>query len=492
MKKTKYPSETSTSLNIKSFSKGINTSLDRTKIPIDYAYDIKNFSFENGILKEGIGFSELIDSLSTQDTTSLKRDFETLGEIEKVFHFYIYNQNTNKREDKLIFINHELKVYYISLYEQPLTLNSIRNISFKQTPIATQYRLNGEDVMIFSSLSDNMYVWNGREEPYEVLDAPKISSMALHYERLFVTVDGEKSSIWFSDDLDPTNWSISLDEAGFIDLIDERGALLKVVSFFDYLYVFREYGISRITAYGNQHNFSVSNLYVSSGKIYENSVCVCGDKIIFLAEDGLYKFDGVDTIKILDNISNNLTKQTSSNISSCYYNGKYYLSCNYNFLDQGINNALLEIDINKYKLTNITFGVSIKYITCINTEKYSGIIAISKLNNSNNSYVTEINKTGKFLDNTLEKTWTSPISDIEKIQNIKTLKKIFLQTSTPIIITIFHDNKETIINFPGSLFPQTKRVCIPLINFGFKISCKEKSCSIKNIRFLFSSVNGRV
>ena len=109
-----------------------------------------------------------------------------------------------------------------------------------------------------------MVVWDGVSDPYEVLDAPKISSMALHYERLFATVDGEKNSVWFSDDLDPTNWSMSLDEAGFIELIDERGALLKVVSFLDYIYIFREYGISRLTAYGDQTSFSVSNLFVSS------------------------------------------------------------------------------------------------------------------------------------------------------------------------------------------------------------------------------------
>lgn len=490
MAKTRYPNESKFFLSINSFDNGVNTLADRSKTAIEYAYDIKNFSFYDGNLKQGVGFCDFISQLKSNNT-SLKRDIDAIGSIEKVFHFYIYNKDTNSREDKLIIINHELTIYYISLFDENPELKSIRNITFTSIPVAKQYRLNGEDVMIFSSITDNMIVWNGKDLPYEVLDAPKISSMEIHYERLFVTVDGEKSAVWFSDDLDPTNWSINLDDAGFIELIDERGALLKVVSFCDYLYVFRENGISRISAYGDQKNFSVSNLYVSTGKIYENSVCVCGDKIIFLASDGLYKFDGLNTTKILNNISKNLAFQTNELVCSCYHNGSYYLACKYKFFDEDTpshNNALLQIDINKYQIKNLCGNIEIKNLLSLKSDDFQGVLAVVRSINEQDFCLSLINNDGCYFGEPFNKTWTSPISNLNGIQHQKTLKKIFLDAENETILTIYHDNKTTEILCKNTTI---KRVNIPLINFGFKLSSNQKDCNIKNLKFMFGSTNRR-
>ena len=110
--------------------------------------------------------------------------------------------------------------------------------------------------------------------------------MCVHGERLFLTDSSNHNSLWFSDDFDPTNWNVSLSEAGFIDMIGEKGRLLKVISFGGYIYVFRSYGITRVTAYGNQKSFSVADLFVSSGKIRGESITVCGDCVLFFASDG--------------------------------------------------------------------------------------------------------------------------------------------------------------------------------------------------------------
>lgn len=196
-----------------------------------------------------------------------------------------------------------------------------------------------------------MYVWDGVNAPYRVENAPDITSMALHYERLFVTVDGEKNAVWFSDDLDPTNWDASLAGGGFIQLIDERGSLNRVISYGGYVYVFRDYGISRITAFGAQTEFSVSNLFVSSGRIYPGSVALCGDTVLFLAEDGLYAFDGVSTVKMLKNLDGLFKNGERS--CSYYADGKYYLAFAREETDGKIgcetgayvNNALLVLDL---------------------------------------------------------------------------------------------------------------------------------------------------
>lgn len=500
MSQINYPKETSFSLNIESFHKGINTSKDENITSFDYATNLYNFSFDSGILKTGLGFNNLLSEILTENEyKNISNEFESIGSIEKIFHFYLYNQETLTRDDKLIFINSEQKFYYINLFDNDRKLNFLRNIYFSSSPSALRYRLNGQDVMIFSSTTDNMVVWDGYNEPYEVLDAPKISSMCLHYERLFATVDGEKNSIWFSDDLDPTNWSLSLDEAGFIELIDERGALLKVVSFCDYIYIFREHGISRLSAYGNHENFSVSNLFVSTGEIYADSVCVCGDEIIFLASDGLYKFDGVSTVKILTNIENNISNIKTQKATSCYYNGKYYLACKFKF-DEDLedcensfySNSLLEIDINSHKLLNLTHDVNFKFLTSITSEKLEGIIAITNNKNKVNFQPTLINSSGKYLNYPLQKIWASPTSGLNDTYKLKTLKKISIQTETDIFITIYHDEYESKLYFKGSNFPTTKRTNLQCNTFKFKIEAPKAEANIKNLKFDFISTDGRL
>lgn len=499
MKKIYYPPESSISIQIPSFEKGIDSSVNENLLSMNYAVDLKNFSFSDGGLKDGLGFDNFFNFLTKEETlTTLKNDINAIGSLEKVFHFYIYNQETNTREDKLILVNSQHKIYYINIYDTEPVLQSLRNITFSSSPLAVRYRLNGEDVIILTSETDNMVVWNGKDQPYQVLDAPRISSMALHYERLFVTVDGEKNSIWFSDDLDPTNWSLSLEDAGFIQLLDERGALLKVVSFCDYVYIFREYGISRLSAYGNQNNFSVSNLFVSSGKIYAESVCVCGDVIMFLASDGLYKFDGISTVKILDNISKNISNINKNNLSACYYNGSYFLACKYKFYDSNdsdlvnnYNNSLIEIDIDTNKLKNITYGVEIQFITTFQCDKISGVLVLAKTKEDNNFTLTKLSNSCKFLNMNLCKEWLSPISSVGNVDNHKTLKRIYVETSNPINIDIYTENKTYTLSFTKSNKSICKRVNIPLHKFRFKIRSSSTNCLIHSLKFVFNTTQSR-
>ena len=453
---------------------------------MDYAIQIQNFSFDTGALKEGNGFDNLFKYIAKPE------DMANIGSLEKCFYFYKFNQTTLLREDKLIFVSQNLEVYYLNLYAQNKQISKLRNVKFTSIPVCARYRLNGEDVIIFSSETDNMLVWDGTNTPYEVLDAPHISSMQVHYERLFATVDGEKNSIWFSDDLDPTNWSLSLDEAGFIELIDERGALLKVVSFLDYIYIFREHGISRLSAFGDQTQFQVSNLFVSSGKIIPSSVCVCGDKILFLASDGLYKFDGVDTVKILSNIADGFIGCDNQKAISCFHESSYFLACNFQDKNKTISNTLLEIDSETYKLKNITTGVEIKDLLSISYGETSGVVAITKASAENAFSLSFIVKNGKYFSNSLKKCWKSPTSDLGNSYEEKVLRRIFVQSDKPIKINVFADDKEYVYSFDSSSSLCVKDCVINLHNFAFMIETDQDTCNIKNLKFEFKKLKRRV
>ena len=483
--KTSFPSTKKSNLSIPSFEKGISLKYDKNLTNFNYASEIENFSFETGALTGGLGFENIFKQFAKPDEIStLSSDLKNVGDIEKIFYFYKYNNTLSQKQDKLVFVSGNHQIYFVDLQAQNKQLSFLRNIKFSSTPEAIRYRLNGEDVLIFTSENDNMVVWDGTNAPYEVLDAPHISSMAVHFERLFATVDGEKNSIWFSDELDPTEWSISLDEAGFIELVDERGALNKVVSFHDYVYIFRDNGISRLSAFGNQSQFSICNMFVSSGKIYPKSVCVCGDKIIFLSSDGLYKFDGVDTIKILENIESGFAGKDNINATACFFGSSYFLACNFQNNSDFLG-TLLEIDTENYALKSVVKGYDFKHICAIQSDKINGVVAILKKPQENAFYCGFIVKNGSYFDISTKKVWKSQTSNIGDTFKEKVLRRIFVQTDTPILIRVFDGNKHHVFNFNSSKKTCMKTCIIPLIDFSFEIECNTSECNIKKLKFEF-------
>ena len=498
--KTKFLKPQNISLTIPSFDKGLNQSIDSSLLSMEYAIKYKNFSNKDACLKNGIGYENIGEKLADfNDRSTLALDINNVQGFIKSFYFYKFDDINGVRDDKLILISKSLQIYYINLFDQSKTLYKISGITFTSVPVATRYRLNGENVIIFSIETDNMLIWNGDQAPYEVLDAPKISSMAVHYERLFATTNGEKNAIWFSDDLDPTNWTLSLDEAGFIELIDDRGALLKVVSFLDYVYIFREYGISRLTAFGDQTQFSVHNLFVSSGKIYEDSVCICGDKIFFLASDGIYKFDGVDTVKIFNFLQNGFTAPLNQYCTSCYSNGCYYLACNFiqdNENDESSKsfaNTLFEIDVNTLKILNITGDIYFKHLLSFNKDSNSYVIAQVNNNSESDIFIPALlTNNSKYFGSNITKLWKSPTSNLGDIYHQKLLKNIIIETKGEITLTIYTDGTSHTFTIQGSTKPKRLSCALPLYDFAFSISSSSSVCDIKNLRFEFSKLKRRV
>lgn len=112
---------------------------------------------------------------------------------------------------------------------------------------------------------------------------------AQHYERLF-TANGYR--VRYSRALNFWDWRESPRNAGFLDLPAEGGNIIAMVSYKEKLYLFRERGISQLRALGDPMNFKAITIPFSCGKIIPHSVVNCGEKILFLTDNGLYAFNG--------------------------------------------------------------------------------------------------------------------------------------------------------------------------------------------------------
>lgn len=436
-------------LKISNFFKDANCDVDEASLPIDVPKISYNFRHNNGALKTGIGFEELKLLNSESSTTEHTLTFvNTPTAINKVWLYPYYNTLT-KEKDNILLISADDKLFYCELVSSaPIIYDILNEVTFTSIPNAIYYNLNGEDVMLVTSETDGMLVYHPINVNSLLSNAPKITSMCKHYDRIFAIQSGKRTQLVYSDNLDPTNWTES--ETKHIDMSDEKGALIKVVNFNDYVYIFKEYGVSKLSAYGSQSDFAISDLFVTSGKIFANSVCLCGDKIIFLAKDGLYSFNGYSSSKISTTFEGLFKGIDNENCCSAYFNGKYYLAAKLAFDDSEtvgcesysdgfVNNALLEYDM-KTGAIEIVRGVDIKSMCAIEYGKTNKLVFA--FNGEYKNKLAQLANNGKLFSTNLKKAWFSAFSNFGYPAKQKKIKKINLLSKQPCKVVVRTDKFE--------------------------------------------------
>lgn len=263
-------------------------------------------------------------------TRSAKLDFETglsypiprfSNNVSGVYQYEYSNEGTP--DDRLLvhLSNGELYCLYVDRDDRDahLLATSVWTIHG-----AFSYRLGSEDVMIIASNS-GFYIL--RDDKLELVEnAPDVRHFCLHRERAFGATESEPYKLWFTSNLDPSDWTVSPDGGGYIEFSKDNGRIKRVVSFLGYVYVFREYGIERISTYADQTDFEVLTIYSSTDRLYHNTVTVCGEKIVFLSEKGLHVFDGVNVNKISGIIEPEDFRGKGDKAVATYYKGNYMLS----------------------------------------------------------------------------------------------------------------------------------------------------------------------
>lgn len=433
---------------INSFANGINAKLDHAVLPFSVAEYAFNFCFSSGVLSQGYGIekSQMIEQIPIQN--------------ESVMAVWVYNRAVPDPCDFVMLATKNGDVYFKKNGTQD-EFKILDGITLTSMPITRQYRLNGDDVIIVTTPTDGMFVWDGTKSVQKIESAPLITSMAIHFERLFVTTADTPDSVWFSEDLDPTNFGTDLDEGGFIDFVDERGRPMAALSYINYVYIFREYGISRLTAYGAQEEFGTSNLFVSSGKIYSNTISLCGDSVVFLASDGLYAFDGMTTQKILDNLTALILP--SEHATALFANGKYYLSLQMDFgqdyafdnnddnnngdngdsngeLQNTRNNAMLVVDMSSGEYT-ISRGFDISQFVYF--AKNNQVLAVCS-----DGKVGQVVPCGHLFGHALQKVWRIGKSDLGDTKS-KNIRQLDIDTRHDISIVLHTDTSTKTLKIKG-------------------------------------------
>lgn len=263
----------------------------------------ENCDCSDGKLRPGIGWKD----------AGLSADLTKLTFPPELFVFLPAAKNG---EEKLLTVNEQGKIYrfdetggtFVYLYQ-----------SFTLPCKAFElYGADGTPKVAFCTHS-GVWLYDGADE--FTLAGPAVSSVGcIFHERLFVAA-GEK--VYYSAPMDPENWEDSADEGGFIGFPSDDGEFVGAEVLNESVCLFRERGIVVLSAGGAGRDFSARMPGYGGGRIFGESVRAFGNRIVFLAEDGLYAFDGWTAEKICQEVT--VFPDRKGQVKSGIASGKYLL-----------------------------------------------------------------------------------------------------------------------------------------------------------------------
>lgn len=435
-----------------------------------------NFQVNDGALKTGLGFKDIEvpaseDDLETLHTYNLS--LANLTEIKSLDSFRFKDIEDDRFYYHLNAVGQDDKIYICPLIDElgfPIAKSDVQLTGLVSS---CPYRLQDFDCILY--FVDAGMVYSSAYNTVVCSNVPTLLSCVVHYDKFFGITNTNRNELIYQSNLNLIEYEE--DDNSVIEFLDQRGSFNKLVAFNDYVYLFREYGITRISEYSTKDDFSFTHYYTSSSKIYENSICVCGDKVYFMSRDGLHTFNGTSVNKICEEYDSYFKNLDNTNCTSCCCDGKYYLATRCKFDDDLTlgceteqnfkNNVLFEIDIETGKVEMLR-GVDIKKIIAVDIPFFSKVVAC--FNGSNCGHIGELTHNGKIFNSVTNKVWKSFNTDFGYKGKEKRIKEIILTTTNPCEVEIISNDESKTYSFEGKDYEQ--RISANVVGKNFQIVFK--------------------
>lgn len=492
LKKHKKTSEKNLVFSI--FGNGVVSNEDDLISKSNECKSFYNLSISDGALKTGLGFKDFEAPIS-YDAPDVTHPFlisDHIDEIGGIWLFRWFNPDVDRFIYEIFMTDSQNVIWGIPLedeFEGDVYVKTRRLVS--EPTFECQYRVNNVDGLYFFS-NDGMVIVSATGEMI-VEDVPALISCVVHYDNFFGITNTNRNTLIYTTNLNIQEWSE--EQSSTIEFLDNRGSFNKLIAFNDYVYLFREYGITKISIYTSKDDFSFTHLYTSSSKIYEKSVCVCGDKVFFMTRDGLYAFNGSSVTKIVEQYDVYFKNLNNNNCSSACLNGKYYFATKCDFNDGEIvgcegenyvNNVLFEIDIETYQV-RVFRGVDIKKLLAVDNGFMSKLCAC--FHNTYKNRLAELTFDGQTFGVPSEKKWKSFVTDLSYQGKRKKVKEILLSTKFDLEVEIASDEETKSFKFLGSEVEQRLSVSVYGKNFQFIFKTNEQNCEVKKPMIVFDVVS---
>ena len=365
-----------------------------------------------------------------------------LKAIKGITSFRQYFPESGDTVYRILLFGDDKKVYINELLTGDELLYDTYNLEFDEAPITLSFKKNDADAIILAD-KNKMMIWKTNFSPYHVPDVPVITSMCMNDGVLFCTIKEPGFKIWYATDLDAENVGNISNNSGYISLDDDLGDAKKIITFDEDVYIFREYGISKINYL--QKEITVSQIYRSNSRILENTVYVCGNLIMFMTFDGIYTFNGtrvnktdIDIKNLLDGMNSNATASSISHY--------YFLALRLKYNDKAttdlddveyVNNSVLVVDTEDLSF-HIMRGIDVLQFHPVKTDVFEKLLVCC--NTKNKDKLQEIcydcNNNSK-----IYKRWQS--ANLTERDNNKLITNLTVDASKDVTFTFDYDTNQT-------------------------------------------------
>ena len=452
MMKTKYPAVNTIVLQIKDFKKGLDAFTNQNVLDHNYSVDCYNLDFRSGALTEGLGFSNLTfpssEEEGCQENASQYCDAHSATNFYKIAHYVDYSTDENKRTDKLVLLTKANEFLYGRIISTYPTITRLTDVTFESKPKTCNLAIGNYKYIFFFGTDQPLRAWdNHTYGTITYSNAPNITDFCMHNGCGVGIVGKERDNIRI-DTLALNQWNGNTAFDGVnVTLDSDRGYANKLLSFKDYVFVLRDYGITRVAYNQSSKTYAINNLLFSGSRIYGDTACICGDKGLVLCKDGIYQFDNISAKKIDLKINQFFKGATNKWAVAAFKDGIYYLACRLNFGDSERvgcennnykNNALVALDVatNQYQILR---GYDINDLCAIQYKSCDKVLASFESNY--NLSIGQIDNSGLQFGSVMRRLWMSPLSDLGHPDKQKLVKEISIFTKYKIKITIFSEKE---------------------------------------------------
>ncbi len=416
---------------------GIDAATEQETLPLGYASYGYNVRMNGGALTQGYGVGyAMINGRYLPGMLSV-------GEaIKKLFLYKRFDRATGTRDDRLIVLSDNEKIYQANLttdtvFQEINATLGTDNLTFLNC------EHNGADVLWISDDHGHLILYDGTNAVVES-DTPYFSDACVYNGRVFATSGRGNNVLRFSAEGDPTEWS-EAEGAGTVTFPDEGGKILRAVQFKETLLVFREYGVWRYVGYPHSSVYTLERIYATERPIKAKSVCVCGDRVIFVTGNGFYAYNGSSVSRVFMGLFPLV--DSLDDCAGCCFDNKYYFAFQMKKDEETVgdeaetfrNNAFLAIGTDE-KFLSVTRGADVRDFVPVSVGSETALLCVF-----GGSYhpldIGMVTDSGKVFSTPLKKKWRSPKTTLEKLSRDKFLRKIYLMANGAMTLTVDADGK---------------------------------------------------
>lgn len=413
---------------------------------------IYNFDSKSGALKCGKGFRRFTlptkNEIDSEVYTPTVDDLN-LEVIDALYSTRYFHPEAKRHLARLFFYGNDKNIYSIPLLVG-FSLGNIENyiqLVFNTKPVGINCRVDGEDSIFFSSPdeTDTPLLLKADGYVYPMPAVPAITSACECDGLMFCTVVGESRHVWYTSTLDLTKIGNETGDTGTINFCDNRGYCNKVVTFKSNVYIFRDYGITKLNVYGKS-DITYAHVYKSTSMIIPDTVVEVGDRLMFLQKDGLYAYNGISVSKIDIPVDKVILDKNNLHAVADALQNKYYLAFRCDFDDgkhinveniEGYkNNCLLIYDTEKENFELIR-GVDIGSMFALKHNCIEKMLFT--FNTKYTAIIGELTDDGMCIDTRLDSFYATADISLDKIDR-KVIRRVEVLADKGVTVRLVTDN----------------------------------------------------